>query len=328
MLTEFLQIGIGVAIILVLGDLVIRNAVDLAQTFRLSGAFIGLTVLSLGTSIPEIMTNLVGSVDILMHPEQRATVSALVLGTNVGSVVFQQSFALPVVGLVGVITVKRRELAEQVGAMLAAAALLWVFCLGGELLRIEGLVMLAAYAVYLLYLFKHNHVAEHVSHQGSDGRRKTIVAILIIVGCFVVIAVVADQVVAAATRLVHQLPVSASFLGVICLGTASTLPELATSLISILRGQKEITAGILIGSTVTNTLVGVGVGGLISGYAVPRVLVFYDLPAMISIAALLYVFLRRDEDLNRGEALVLIALFAVYLVLRQHLFPADVAVGG
>jgi cation:H+ antiporter len=150
----------------------------------------------------------------------------------------------------------------------------------------------------------------------------------LIMGCFAVLSVVADQVVAAATRLVSQLPVSASFFGVICLGVASTLPELTTSLISIVRGQKEIAAGILIGSAVTNPLVGIGLGGLISSYMVPRVVAYYDAPAMILVAGLLYVFLRRHEDLNKAEAVALILLYCGYLLLRFVLFPNDIPLAG
>ena len=159
-------------------EVIVRNAIALAHRYHLSGGFIGLTILSIGTSIPEIVTHVVASVNILHQPGSMVTLSALVLGANVGSDIFQQDFVLPFVGLIGL--------------------------------------------------------------------------------CFVLVAVVTDRVVEAARLLVDLLPLSASLFAVLFLGMASALPEFSTALLSILRGEREISAGILIGSNVTNPLLGVG----------------------------------------------------------------------
>jgi cation:H+ antiporter len=96
-----------------------------------------------------------------------------------------------------------------------------------------------------------------------------------------------------------------------------------TALVSILKGQRDISAGILIGSNITNPLFGAGLGALVSGYTVPAVIVVYDLPVKLATGALLYLFLWRRADLSRLEALVLMGLYAGYVVLRGLWFPAD-----
>ncbi|MAG73757.1 hypothetical protein CL620_05540 [archaeon] len=108
------------------------------------------------------------------------------------------------------------------------------------------------------------------------------------------------------------------------LGVASALPELTTALVGVFKHQKGVSAGVLIGSNITNPMMGLGLGALISGYTVPSVVVLYDLPVKIGTGLLIFYFLWRNEKLNKWEAISLMALFAVYLVVRQTYFPGDI----
>ncbi|MGD8558699.1 MAG: hypothetical protein PVF34_03285 [Gammaproteobacteria bacterium] len=324
MVFDFLTVLIGFAIILALGEIVIKNAIELAEHFKLSGTFIGLTVLSIGTSIPEIFTHIIGSITIVRQPETMNPISGLLVGTNIGSDIFQQNFVLPVVGLVGVVIVKRASLMREIGTLVGASLLVWFFCLGGLITRLEGAILIIAYVAYLVFLAKQNHLITQVNSNGGQGRKHTVLALFLILLAFAIMAIVTDRVVDSATRLVALLPVSASLFGVVVLGVASALPELTTSLISIFKGQKGISAGILIGSNITNPLLGIGIGAVISQYTIANVFVSYDLPVKIATAVLLYGFLRWREDLNKYEAWTLIVCFIVYLIVRSVYFPADV----
>ncbi|MCK5640540.1 MAG: sodium:calcium antiporter [Gammaproteobacteria bacterium] len=323
MLTDILILFIGIVSILFLAEVIIRNAIDWARYYQLSGSFVGLTLLSIGTSIPELMTHLVGSVNILQRPEAINIISGLLIGTNIGSDIFQQNFILPVVGLVGTLIVMRRHLHAEVGAMTGAAVLTWFFCLGGQVTRLEGVMLLLAYAGYLLYLWKSPDFTIQHDDNAGQAKNNVILPSLIILVAFILMAVVTDQVVGAASRMVEQLPISASLFGVLILGIATSLPELSTALTSIYRGQKGISVGILVGSNITNPLFGIGLGAVISTYTVPDVVNFYDLPVNIATALLLYAFLWRKEGLTKKEALILILLFVMYLLFRQVFFPED-----
>lgn len=332
MLAEILILILGVIVILVLADIAVRESIRLAKHFGWSGTFIGLTILSIGTSIPEIMAAIMGSIDILNQPSMLNTLSGLIVGTNVGSDIFQQSFVLGLVGLIGTIVVVKKNLVSEVGALIAGAVLMWLMTLGGFLNRLEGFLMLAAYAGYLIYLEKRQKKEEdktvkHVTHERIKteklSRKRLILEAVIILGAFVVMAFAANKVIETSTILVSTLPISASFFGVLLLGVASALPELTTALIAVFKHKKGISAGVLIGSNVTNPLFGLGLGALISGYAIPKVTIFYDLPAKIGIAGLIFYFLYRNEKLNKWEAGVLIGLFIIYLLVRNSLFPVD-----
>lgn len=322
MLTEILILIMGVIAILLLANLAVRNSIQLADHFGLSGTFIGLTILSIGTSIPEIMTAVLGSINILNDPATMNTVSGLIIGTNVGSDIFQQSFILALVGLIGTITVVKKNLVSEVGALIAGAVLILIFSLGGFLNRFEGFILLAIYFCYLIYLEK-TQVQKKKQAKRHLPKARIAYEIITIVIAFAIMAFAANKVIDVSTLLVSQMAISASFFGVLLLGVASALPELTTALIGILKHKKGISSGVLIGSNVTNPLMGLGAGALISGYAVPNVTIFYDLPAKIGIACLIFYFLWKNEYLRKWQAVLLIFIFIAYLYFRSMFFPVD-----
>jgi cation:H+ antiporter len=322
MLADLLIVLGGALAILLVAEVVIRLTLRLARHYGLSGSFVGLTVLSIGTSLLEIMTHIVGSLRILREPDTMDTLSGLLLGSNIGSDIFQQNFVLPLVGLIGTVTVARRMLATEVGALIAASALLWFACLGGAVTRLEGGLLVVAYLAYLYYLGRVRHDARSRERSPLPRFRAPLLALLV-TACFVAMGLLADPVLAAAQRLVALLPLSASLFGVLVLGICAALPEFMTALVSILKGQRDISAGILIGSNITNPLFGAGLGALISGYTVPAVIMVYDLPVKIATGVLLFIFLWRNENLGRYEALILIALYIGYALLRAVFFPVD-----
>ena len=322
MLIEFLTVIIGAIIILILAQIIISNSIELAKHYGLSGTFIGLTVLSIGTSMPEIMTHVVGSINIVKSPATINTLSGLLIGTNIGSDIFQQNFVLAIIALIRTVMVVKKNLLAEMGGLIAAALLVWAFSLGGFISRLEGLILVIAYVAYLIYL-KKNKISESFKAESHLSKKQVILALSLVLVSFIIMAVVADEVLNASTILVAALHISASFFGVIMLGIASALPELTTSLVAIFKHKKDISAGILIGSNITNPLFGIGLGALISTYTVPNVIVFYDLPIKIATAFLIYYFLRKGKDLNKKEAIVLIGIYLIYLVIRQIYFSVD-----
>lgn len=316
-------IAAGVVIVALLCEVVIRESLALAQRFNWSGAFVGLSILSIGTSLPEILTQIAGSVSILRAPATLDTMSGLMLGSNIGSDIFQQNFVLPLVALIGGVAVSRRRREEELGGLIAASALLWLFALDGMLSRREGAVLALAYLAYLIFLTRMERPS-HARPRPHAPRRHLLLAFGLLAASFAVMAIFTIEVVAAAERLVGRLPLSASFFGIVVLGIATALPELAAALLAIFKGERSISSGILIGSNITNPLLGIGLGSWASTYSVPNVVVLYDLPAKIATAVLIYAFVFRRLRLGRAQAIVLILLYFAYLTVRQQLFPADI----
>ncbi|ADE15784.1 sodium/calcium exchanger membrane region [Nitrosococcus halophilus Nc 4] len=324
MTTEFLTIIVGIALILGLAEVITRNAIGLSEHFQVSGSFIGLTILSVGTSIPEIMTHLAGSARILQQPETMDRFSGLVVGANTGATIFEQNFSLPLISLVGTIVIMRQLLIAKVGVLVGTSVLVWFFSVDGEIDRIEGFILVTVYGAYLLYLAQHQQLTQEMVFQEADKRQQPVLKqSLLIVLSFGVMAVAADQVVDSANRLVDLLSISASLLGILLLGIAAALPELTIAFLSIFKGHQEISAGVLIGSNITNFLLGIGLGALVSRYTVPDPIIYYDLPVKVATAILLYFFLLHNEVLSRRKAAILILLFIGYLLGRSTHFPED-----
>ena len=322
MFTESLIVLAGFLAILITADLVVRSTLKLSKHFGLSGSFVGLTILSIGTSIPEIMSAVVGSVNILGKQDSFYTLSSLVLGQNVGSDIFQQSFILAMVGIFGTIIVVKKELYKEVGALIAGTAIVWLFALGGVINRIEGALLLIIYTGYLLYL-KKTRVHEKVKAMYHLNRKELWMHSSLIVLLFIVMAFSADKVLDASSILISSLPISASFFGVVLLGVASALPELTTAIVGLVKKEKGISTGVLIGSNITNPFLGIGLGATISTYAVPSVLISYDIPFKIGTAMIIFYFLHKHSDLKKWQGALLVLLFSTYLFVRQTYFPVD-----
>jgi len=322
MLLEFLIVVFGCLVIVLLAHLVIRKNVDIAEHFGFSGTFIGLTVLSIGTSLPEITTHLVGSYHIIRDKSLMNTVSSLVIGTNIGSDIFQQNFILSIVAILGTVVVARKHLGTIVGGLIAGAVVLLVAGFNGLVSRWEGLALVGGYLLYLVYL-KTRKLNEGIKAKNHLTRKKLVLTFLLILVSFVVMGLATNEVLKASEILVGVLPVSASFFGVIIIGVAAALPELTTALVALKKKRKGMSTGVLIGSNITNPTFALGLGAIVSTYFVPKVVVWYDLPIKILGALLILGFLWKYEKLGKREAVILIGMFLVYLIIRNVFFPVD-----
>ncbi len=319
---HFITVFVGVLIILFSAEYSVKYAIRLANNFGLSDTFIGMTVLSIGTSLPEIITHIFGSIKILKEPSLMDKVSGLVIGTNIGSDIFQQNFLLGLVALIGAVVVTKKHLKENIGGLIGAALIVLFFAFNGFISRWEGALLVIGYGLYLMYIHKRGTLeADEID---TNNHNNIFIDILILLVCFIIMGFSADKVVDSSTILVQQLPISASFFGVILLGIAAALPELTTSLIAVFKGKHKISGGILIGSNVTNPMLALGIGALISGYTVPKVVIFFDLPVKIITACLIFYFFSRNVKLKKSYAILLIFAYLLYLFIRNLYFPVDV----
>jgi cation:H+ antiporter len=313
---------IGVVLILVCARVVVSSSIGLARKYGLSDSFIGMTVLSIGTSLPEIITHLAASVRILREPELMDKMSAISIGTNIGSDVFQQNFLLGVVALVGAVTVTKRELRMNVGGLVVAAVALFIFSIGGVITRLEGGILAGGYMVYLFGLERRGGERPSDRPSGETGRSLWKLVAETAAG-FAVMSVAADRVLDSAVVIVEHTFLSYSFFGVLILGVAAALPELTTSVLTAVKRRAAMSAGILIGSNITNPAFALGLGALISRYTVPAVVTWYDMPVKIITGALIYFLLLKHTTMRNRHALVLIVAYLGYLLIRQAYFPTD-----
>lgn len=344
--------GLGALAVLIAGaHIVVSRLQGVAKAYGVAEVVIAVTVVSVGTSLPEIVAHLVASYRILGGTVDPQIASATVLGGNIGSDVVQQTLVLGlVVVAVGGFRFSRafllRHYAVMMGTTLLTLALAWDRVLS----RFDGAVLLFGYVLYAGIQYRRRD--EELQSQGDvPASDRPTVDLAVAVGALIVVVFSADIFLRFVESLVRETGLSGSLIGVVTLGVGSALPEMATAIAGLRQGAEGLSLGTLIGSNITNPLVAIGLGSVVSTYEVPVPLVYWDLPMETVTAAVLLVFLlyrdrlgyalapvaraagrtdleRRlsemeDRRLTRLGAFFLAGMYVVYLVVRVRFFPHD-----
>jgi len=305
-----------------------EKAVDkilaLCHHFGLSTTFVGLTVFSLATSLPEIFAHIAASVGILRGTLDYHTASATVVGANIGSDVFQQTFVLGIILFIaGSAHFSRDFRRTALYPMIGAAVLVWFLGFDGTLSRVDGVLLLVAFIAYMAFLYFHkdNHMHEHhdettktVETPGKD----TLFSVLYLT----VMLVSAHFLLESIEVIVQATALDASFIGAVTLGVASASPELFTSLSALRKKAAGISWGTLIGSNITNPVLALGIGAVISTYWMPPAVLVWDLPLKIVSALVLVpiIFLSSSRRIGRKTAVYLLLCYVLFLLVRVLFF--------
>lgn len=320
----------GLVGLIAAAEKVVAHSVRVIEQHGISGGVIGLTVISIGTSLPEILTHVLASVNILTGEISRDVASATVLGMNVGSDIIQQTLLIGLVALIGTIQVTGTFLKRDFTALIAAALLLWLAVLDGEISRWEAGILIAAYLGYLALLTMQRATATSAVEAEAEETEPapTWVHALWIGGGLLVVVTSGHVTLKAVNYFVERFALSGSLIGVTVIGISTTLPEMTTALAGVRKKQHGLSMGTLIGSNITNPTLGIGTGALISTYSVPQTIVVYDLPVKVFTAAVVLGLFVRDRRLSKLEAILLIVTYIAYLAGRMYFFASDVPMTG
>ena len=301
-------------------QLAIGGFENMASHFGISHLFIGLTVVAIGTSLPEIAVSVIGATDILMGAEM-AAVSGIVVGNKIGSYINQVTIIMGIVGLVGLMSITKRELKREGGMLILSIVLFSLICIDLKITPLEGVVVTLAYLLYFIYLVKQE--AHSTSTPKVEEARpkmhlsKDFVRILIGMG---VLLYAAEVVVRNSVQLAELWHVHASVTGLLIVGLGTGLPELVIAIVALRRGATGIAVGDMIGSNICDILLSLGAGAMISGFIVDPVLLWFDTPFMFLIAFLVLGLFMKNMRLKRKEALVLILVYMSYVGLKLTFF--------
>ncbi|MBL7055615.1 sodium:calcium antiporter [Candidatus Woesearchaeota archaeon] len=325
-------IGIIAVIFLVyLSDRVIGKSIKISNKLGISQIFIGLTIISIGTSLPEITTHVVASLDIVRGNIDSFIASSTVIGTNIGSDIVQQNFIIGLVGLLAIlhghkIHMKRSFLKKDFLLMIVAAVLLLLFSIDAFISRVEGAVLFFGYILYLWYLWLEEKKPEKkinkIELDGNDKKEIIVDVVHILVG-FIVIILSAEYILRVTEFFVIEYGVGGSLIGILVVGIATALPELTTSVTAIMKGATSISIGTLIGSNITNPMFALGLGAMISTYEVPKPIIVFDLPVKIITAIIIMGFFWTSQRLSKKESLILISMYLIYILARIKFFAVD-----
>ena len=317
LMTVLLLIG-GLMALVAGASLLVRGASGLALSVGVSPLVVGLTVVAFGTSAPEMAV----SVGAVLHGQ-----SDIAVGNVVGSNIFNVLFILGVSALIVPLVVHVQLIRQEVPVMVAASVLALSLMADGRISMFEGGLMFALLIAYTAYLVAQSRresqavVAELASDVSVSSRAAwdSTLAVqlgLVIVG-LVLLVYGSDWLVTSAVTIALHFGVSDLVVGLTIIAMGTSMPELATSVVAAMKGERDIAVGNIVGSNIFNVLGCLGLSGLVSGSTgiavAPSVLVF-DIWVMLAVAlACLPIFIA-GKTITRWNGAMFIGFYVAYVL--------------
>ncbi|MBN1435700.1 MAG: calcium/sodium antiporter [Sedimentisphaerales bacterium] len=318
-----LSIICGLLALILGAEFLVRGAKVLAGAVGLSPLIIGLTVVAFGTSAPELAVSLRGSL---------AGEANIALGNVVGSNIFNVLCILGVCALIAPLATSAQLVRLDVPVMIGVSGVTWLFACDGAVGRTEGCVFclgLVAYTGLLIYMGRRGQqrfdpVVGNGSRQSrADGnvffrprgaKRMAVSVGFILVG-LLFLSFGARWLVDGAVELSRHLGVSDLLIGLTIVAAGTSMPELATSIVAGLRGERDIAVGNIVGSNIFNMLGVLGFSAVISpgGVAVSVTALRFDIPVMAGSALVCLPIFFTGGRISRWEGAVLLGYYGVYL---------------
>ncbi|WP_442506196.1 calcium/sodium antiporter [Novipirellula sp. SH528] len=299
---------LGLAILVVGAEFLVRGAVTLAEAARISPLVIGLTVVAFGTSAPELAVSSVSSLK---------GDAAIALGNVVGSNIFNVLLILGVSAVIVPLSVSSQLVRLDVPIMIAASIVVWMAAYDGTIQRWEGGCMLAAFLFYTGWLIRAGRKEsnpDELQAEAPVSRRKLIGNLGLLLLGLGLLVFGADLLVDSATVIARQFGVSDLVIGLTIVAAGTSLPELATSIVAAARGQRDIAVGNIVGSNVFNLLMVLATASVLgtSGVPVASAVLWFDLAVMVWVAVLCWPIFLSHAIVSRGEGIVMLVLYLIY----------------
>jgi len=309
---QLLYLLLGIAGLVLAAHLVITGVLHIADRLKLSHVFVGLTVLALGTNLPEIVVSITGAI----HNRIGVQASGVVVGDAIGSCFGQLALTLGILGLltVGGLYIKKRVLKRDGIALLITIVLLIVVSVDGALNLVDGVILLATYGIYLWYISRSEEIYEKIN--GGWVKPHMVWATLSVLAGFGILAYCSTVVIKNAVALSNSWGVAQSLVGILIVGIGTSLPELTVALIALKKRALGLSVGNIIGSNIVDMTVTPGIGAAISTLTFSKSLVYFDVLFLLAVTVITLVMFRSDRKITRWEAATLIGLFALYAVLK------------
>ena len=301
MLINIVLLVMGIVVVLKGADWLTDGAVNIASRFGVSQMVIGLTIVAMGTSMPELCVSMVSAL--------KGTPD-LAVGNVVGSNTLNTLLIVGCSALVAPIMVKRSSVRRDIPFAVLASLLMLIFCLDGGIGRLDAALLFILFAVFMVVTVKYG------KNEGTETKTTEMAplgkaALLLVVG-LVCLILGSNLFVDNASFVASTLGVSDAVIGLTIVAGGTSLPELATSMVSAKKGNSDIAIGNVIGSNVFNILMIIGVTGLVKPMHIKGI-TSLDLIVMLASMLLLWFFCRTTYKVKRWEGAVLAISYIAYI---------------
>jgi cation:H+ antiporter len=329
---------VGLLCLVLSAKLVVISLENIAKRFGVSQLLVGLIILSIGTSLPEIAVSVMGGVDKLTGISPN--IDGIVIGNKVGSFMTQITLILGILGFSQAIFISKWELKRE-GTMMFISVLVFLICaLDGTIFLYEAIIMVVVYFSYIVitvksekkrqkaeaeikaFLTQRNGIErpsteEKIKSATPPNFTKNIV--FFIAGLFILI-IGAEFTILSAHDLATLLNVPDIIIGIFIVGLGTSLPELVADLTALKRNSNGIAIGDILGSNICDILLATGSGALIVEFNVPLVILYFDIPLLLGAIGLTCYFLWTKHSLKRWEAVLLISFYGMYAIFKLLFF--------
>ncbi len=302
MWAQVLLLVFGIVIVLKSADWLTNGAVGLATRLGISQIVIGLTIVAIGTSMPEFFVSIVSAI--------KGTPD-LAVGNIVGSNIFNVLLIVGVAATVAPITIQRGTVRRDIPIAIIASIMLMVMMLDDTISRIDALILFAAFIAFIWITLRDSKSAsdEDDSSKEAIGVGKSVFLILVgLVGLVLGSNIFVDN----ASSLAHSWGISDAIIGLTIVAGGTSLPELATSVVAARKGDSGIAIGNVLGSNVFNILMILGLTGLISPMHIQNI-TYVDMGVMVVSMVLFWLFSFTKLRIDRWEGCLMIACFLGYI---------------
>ena len=307
-LPSALEILVGILLLFGGGELFVAGSSALALLLGIPQIVIGLTVVSLGTSAPELFVSLISTFQ---------GGDAIAVSNVVGSNIFNALVVLGLSALVVPLRVKSRLVKRDVPLLLGVSMAVWGMASGGRLTWQAGLALLVGTAINIIWEMRTaGENPDEADDIDENDRATPAVAAAKLAGGLVLLVLGSQVLVKGATAAAIGLGVTQTVIGLTIVSACTSMPELVTSLVAAYRGKADLAIGNVVGSNLLNQLLILGVCGVFSGEGllVDPAVISRDLPVMVLTTLALLPILWTRGVVTRLEGGILVGLYGLYLV--------------
>jgi cation:H+ antiporter len=311
------QIVGGLIVLLVGGHLLVQGAVMMALLARLSTAVVALTVVAMGTSLPELAVSL----------DAAARQSTdIAYGNVIGSCLFNLGAILGTAAVLRPIPVQRQTIRFEYPVMFFAALLTVILARDGKVDHLEGVALVIGLVVFMssmVVLAKRGVPVDEVQALDQDVRRTAHIeagtgrawskSTVLVLGGIVALVIGADLAVTGSVTVARTLGIEERIIGLTIIAMGTSLPELATSIVATARGENEIALGNVVGSNIFNVLAILGITAAIFPVPVHERAIALDNRAMLAFSVVLFPMMLRGHRISRANAVLLLVGFVTFM---------------
>ena len=302
MIFDILLIIAGVAMVLYGADRLTEGASALARRMNVPEIIIGLTIVAAGTSAPELFVSMVSAL--------KGTPD-MAIGNVVGSNTMNAMLIVGCAAMVAPMTISKSTVRKDIPFSVFASVLLVLLSLNSFLGRLDGIFLLAGFALFMYYTLSQAKVGETASVSEVKSVKPWLSAFFVLLG-LALLVIGSNIFVDSASRVAYSLGISEGVVGLTIVAGGTSLPELATSVVAARKGQSAIAIGNVIGSNVFNILMILGLTATISPMQIQGV-TLVDMGMMLGSVSLVWLFSYTRYTVERWEGALLVIGYIVYL---------------